>query len=120
MEFMNEYIKRFPKEASFKQKGFDGYNCNLECKKISITLEDVYKGHEKYAMNTKSYHIYYVAQGSGTFKIGNKMYNVTEGDIVEIPPNTEFVFKGKMKLLLIMNPPFDEKNDITGKENDIY
>lgn len=117
---MNKYIKQFPKEASFKQDGFDGFNCNIGCENISITLEDVYKGHERYAMNTKSYHIYYVTQGSGKFKIDNNMYDVKEGDIVEIPPNTEFIFKGKMKLLLIMNPPFDEKNDVTGKENDIY
>ncbi len=117
---MNEYIKQFPKEVSFKQDGFNGFNCNLECKNIGITLEDVYKGHEKYSTNKKSYHIYYVIQGTGIFKIDGNMYNVKEGDIVEIPPNTEFVFKGKMKMLLIMNPPFDEKNDIVGKNNDIY
>ena len=117
---MNEFIKQFPEKVSFKQDGLDGYNCNLECKNVSITLEDVYKGHERYTMNTKSFHIYYVAKGSGTFKINNNFYDVKEGDIIEIPPKTEFIFKGKMKLLLIMNPPFDEENDIMGKENDIY
>lgn len=45
---------------------------------------------------------------------------VKEGDIIEIPPDTEFVFAGKMKLLLIMNPSFDIKNNIDGKENDLY
>ena len=117
---MYDYIKRFPNEASFTQKGFDGFNSKLNCKNISITLEDVYKGHEKYAMNIESYHIYYVLEGNGTFKINGDMYDVKQGDIVEIPPKTEFIFKGKMKLLLIMNPPFDVKNDVVGKENDIY
>lgn len=50
---MNEYIKQFPKEVSFKQDGFNGFNCNLECKNIGITLEDVYKGHEKYSTKKK-------------------------------------------------------------------
>lgn len=48
------------------------------------------------------------------------MYNVEVGNIIEIPNNTEFVYVGKMKLLLIMNPAFDEENYIDEKENDLY
>ncbi len=117
---MKNYIKHFPKEPSFKQDGFDGYTSELECKNLSITFEDVYKGHEKYAMNTESYSIYYVTEGRGTFKIAEDLYDVEKGDIVEIPSKTQFVFKGEMKLLLIMNPPFDAENDVAGKINDIY
>ena len=43
-----------------------------------------------------------------------------EGDVIEIPKNTEFVFAGKMKLLLIMTPAFDPKNEIEGQNNDLY
>ena len=71
-------------------------------------------------MNTESYSIYYVTEGRGTFKIAEDLYDVEKGDIVEIPPKTQFVFKGEMKLLLIMNPPFDAENDVAGKINDIY
>lgn len=117
---MNEYIKKFPKDVDFVQDGLNGYNLINECPNISITLEDVYKGHEKYVTNTKSYNIYYVIEGQGTFKIKNDFYEVVKGDFIEIPPNTPFVFKGKMKLLLIMNPPYDIKYDLAGKENDIY
>ena len=98
----------------------NGYSLNLENKNISIDIEDVYKGHEKYCTNTVSSHIYYVIEGNGKFKINEEIYLVKEGDIIEIPPNTEFVFAGKMKLLLIMNPSFDIKNNIDGKENDLY
>ena len=117
---MSKYIKRFSKEPNFTQDGLNGYNCELECKNISITLEDVYKGHEKYAKNIKSYSIYYITEGAGVFKINEEVYEVTKGDIIEIPPNSNFVFKGQMKLLLIMNPPYDIKNDVEGKENDLY
>lgn len=117
---MKNYIKHFSKESNFKQDGLNGYTSELECKNLSISFEDVYKGHEKYAMNTESYSIYYVVEGRGTFKIDEELYDVERGDIVEIPPKTKFVFKGEMKLLLIMNPPFDIKNDVAGEVNDIY
>ena len=98
----------------------NGYSLNLENKNISIDIEDVYKGHEKYCTNIVSSHIYYVIEGNGKFKINEEIYWVKKGDIIEIPPNTEFVFAGKMKLLLIMNPSFNAKNNIDGKENDLY
>ncbi len=117
---MNNYIKKFPNKPSFVQEGFNGYTSNLDCKNISITFEDVHKGHDKYALNTTSYSIYYVIDGNGVFKIDKELCEVTKGDLIEIPPKTEFVFKGEMKLLLIMNPPFAMENDIAGKDNDLY
>lgn len=117
---MNNYIKKFPNTPSFSQEGFDGYTSLLECENLSITREDVHKGHDRYAMNTTSYSIYYVIEGNGTFKIADGLYDVTKGDLIEIPPKTEFVFKGEMKMLLIMNPPFALENDVAGKENDLY
>lgn len=117
---MNPYVKHFPDKPSFEQDGFHGYNSKLDCPNISMTFEDVYKGHEKYVKNTKCYYIYYVVEGNGVFRIGDYLYSVCQGDIVEIPPNVEFVFKGKMKLLLVMNPPMDLDCDIVGRENDLY
>lgn len=32
----------------------------------------------------------------------------------------KFVYAGKMNLLLIMNPGFDSKDDISGENNDLY
>ena len=64
--------------------------------------------------------IYYVLEGTGVFKIESDKYNVEQGDVIEIPPNTEFVFVGKMKLLLIMNPAFNKDNEVDGAYNDLY
>lgn len=114
------YIKKIPELPSFSKGGMNGYSFNLENKNISIDIEDVYKGHERYCTNTVSSHIYYVICGNGKFKINGEIYGVKEGDLLEIPPNTEFVFAGKMKLLLIMNPGFNVENNIEGKENDLY
>ena len=114
------YIKHMPKEISFSQEGFNGYSYNIESENISIDFEDSFKGHDKYTMNKKSESIYYIVEGNGIFKIENEIFKVEKGDIVQIPANTIFVYKGKMKLLLIMNPPFDVQNDISLKENDLY
>ena len=115
-----KYIKKLPTEPSFRQNGLNGFSYEITNKNISIDIEDVYKGHEKYCKSLVSTFIYYVLEGTGVFKIENNNYNVVQGDVIEIPPNTEFVFAGKMKLLLIMNPAFNKDNEIDGAYNDLY
>ena len=117
---MNNYIKKLPTEPTFRQNGLNGYNFDLECKDISLSYEDVFKGHDKYCKNKESYTIYYVSDGNGTFCINDEKVFVNKGEIIEVPPNTEFVFAGNMKLLLIMSPAFKLENDILGKDNDLY
>lgn len=115
-----EYIKKVSEQPTFTQNGLNGYSFDISNKDISMDIEDVYKGHEKYCKSLVSTFIYYVLSGSGTFKIAGEKYDVINGDVIEIPPNTEFVFAGKMKLLLIMNPAFNKDNEIEGKDNDLY
>ena len=114
------YIKKLPTEPSFMQKGLNGYNYELETKEISITQEDCFKGHDKYHKNPYSTHLYYCLEGKGKFKVAGEIINIEKGDLIEIPKNTEFVFAGKMKLLLIMAPAFRPQDGIDGKENDLY
>lgn len=71
-----EYIKKLPDEPSFKQQGLNGYNYNLNSDGISLTIEDCFKGHDKYHTNVYSSKIYYVLEGIGKFKINNKVYDV--------------------------------------------
>lgn len=117
---MKEYVKKFSKMPDFKQEGFDGYIAKIDNDNISITFEDVHKGHDKYCTNTKITHIYYVISGKGKFKINDNIYEVEKNDIIEIPANTKFIFAGEMKLLLIMNPKFDKTTEIVGENNDLY
>ena len=117
---MNKYVKKCPKTPSFKQDGFNGFSFNLNNPNYSIDIEDVYKGHEKYCKNLISTSIYYVISGSGVFKINSEKYDVSEGDLIEIPPHNNFVFAGKMKLLLIMTPSFENNEEVVGEKNDLY
>lgn len=115
-----EYIKKVPKEPNFKQKGLSGYCYPLDSKEISITLEDCFKGHDKYCKNPKHTMFYYILEGDGVFSINGTPKKVEQGDIVEIPANTEFVFKGNMKVLFINTPAYQKGDCIEEKENDLY
>lgn len=73
---MNKYVKEFSQVPSFRRKGFDGYIAKINNENISITYENVYKGHDKYCTNTRITHIYCVISGSGKFKINHEIYEV--------------------------------------------
>jgi len=58
--------------------------------------------------------------GGGTFRVADEEFAVTAGDLVEIPPATEFVFAGKMQLILIHLPGFLKEFNVVGRPNDLY
>ena len=117
---MSNYKKKLPTQPSFEQKGLKGYNYNLECKEMSLSIEDCFKGHDYYHINVYSTKTYYVLEGKGVFKINNELIHVQKDDVIEIPPKTEFVFAGQMKLLLMMAPAFRMQDGKNGRENDLY
>ncbi len=45
--------------------------------------------------------------------------DIEKGDTVEIPIDTEYAFKGKMKMIEIMNPPFEPSTHIDTRKNDL-
>ena len=53
-----KYIKKLPTEPSFRQNGLNGFSYEITNKNISIDIEDVYKGHEKYCRSLVSTFIY--------------------------------------------------------------
>jgi len=108
---------KLPKKPTIKQKGLKGYQFPLENKNIEIDYVDVSQGHDNYIISKKCTHIYYVLEGAGEFELDGKVQKVKEGSMVEILPNVEFTYSGKMKLLLTMNPPWFEGNSTTIKKN---
>lgn len=117
---MSNYIKKMPIEPSFKQEGLMGHNFELTNEEISLSYENVTKGHDYYVSNNKSTYYYFVIEGKGIFNISGENYDVLEGDVVEIPPKTKFVFKGEMRLLLISNPTYNFLDDNQYEKNDLY
>jgi mannose-6-phosphate isomerase-like protein (cupin superfamily) len=117
---MSKYKKTLPTEPTFVQNGLVGRQFPLETKEIEVYSIESTIGHDRYATNKVSDHLYYVISGEGRFKVGNDLFPVSAGDFLEIPAGTEFVFAGKMNLLLIQHPGFLPENHIDGKENDLF
>ena len=55
---------------------------------------------------------YYIIEGSGEFVIDGKIISVEKTDIIIVPKNTPYDYMGKMKLLLVDCPAYDEKTEV--------
>ncbi len=77
----------------------------------SVYIE-VEKGHYEEFYNKKSWFVYYVIEGKGSFFIDEKEYKVKSTDMVSIPPMHKIYYKGKMKLLLTVTPPYNENDEV--------
>jgi mannose-6-phosphate isomerase-like protein (cupin superfamily) len=104
-------IKEKPDKPSFSQKGLNGFKFNLENKDVEVSIMNVEIGHETYFISKKCWHIYYIIEGEGIFEINGKKIEVKKDMLIEVPPKIEYTYTGKMKLLLIMNPPWFEGNE---------
>ena len=79
------------------------------CKSVSVALGKA-SDHEETTRNIKSDRIYFVLEGKLTVRDENgKVFIARRGDIVFIPKNTKYHFKGTFKALLINSPAFDPK-----------
>jgi mannose-6-phosphate isomerase-like protein (cupin superfamily) len=114
---MNKFNKKLSKKPSFSQKGLEGYKFPTKNSNVEVYFLDVKQGHEAYFISKKCTHIYYVIEGEGFFDIDGSKHEAKSGMLFELPPNVEYTYSGKMKLLLIMNPPWFEGNEEIIKKN---
>jgi SAM-dependent methyltransferase len=106
------YIYSLPTSASFTGKGLLGYTFGpLNQKDLEIYYVEVEKGHDIFMVSKKITRTYYVLSGIGHFTIGNHRYDVSPGEVVEVPPKIEYCYSGNMRLLVISNPRWFSGND---------
>lgn len=110
-------LKKFSSKPTYKQKGVSGYQFQIKNKNVEIYFTDVSKGHDSYLISKKITHTYYILEGRGAFDVAGKIYKVKKGNLIETEPGVEYTYSGKMKMLLIMNPPYFKGNDIKTKKN---
>ena len=106
-----------PTEPSFEQKGLKGYTFPTSNKELEVNFVDVTEGHDNYIVSKKCSLTYYILEGTGNFEIDGRMEDISEGSLIEVLPNTEFTYSGKMKLLLMVTPPWFEGNEEVTKKN---
>lgn len=104
---MNNFIKKLPEKPTFRQSGLNGFKYPLKNQVLEIVVEDSEIGHDGEVFSEKHTHIYYILEGTGKFIINMQEFEVSKGQLVEIPPRNTFTFKGEMRLLLVMEPPHE-------------
>ncbi|MGD0729061.1 MAG: hypothetical protein ABR981_03220 [Candidatus Micrarchaeaceae archaeon] len=97
----------------FGWKGLEGkaYNSKDDFKNASVAFFKVNGEHGK-IKTTLSDRVYYVTEGSGEFIINGKTIMVRKTDVIIVPKNTPYNYKGKMKLLLVHIPAYNERYEV--------
>jgi len=117
IKIMNKFIINLSKKPAFCQKGLIGYTFPIKNKKIGLHFIDVKKGHDTFIISKKCNHIYYILSGNGSFEIKGRIFKVKKEMMVNVPTKIEYTYSGKMKLFLIMLPPWFRGNEIVIKNN---
>jgi mannose-6-phosphate isomerase-like protein (cupin superfamily) len=77
----------------------------------SIVYEDVEVGHMQEWYSDVSTYQWYIIEGTGIYVIDDEKYAVSAGDLVVVPPKHRMHYFGKMKMVLITTPKYDDANE---------
>lgn len=100
------YVFHLPKEYSFEKVGIKGKTFNTKdlFEEAEFTVIETEKGHETLIREKECTFVYFILDGKGSFEIGGEIENCRRGDLVIVPKNTVFKYRGKMKMLLVSTP----------------
>ena len=109
------YVRKEPQAVSFEKVGIKGkiFPALDLINSTNVVLIDTESGHETTIIEHKSDFIYYILAGSGYFLINDTKEICSQGDLVVVPLGTKFIYKGKLKMLLITTPPWQEEQEET-------
>lgn len=83
-----------------------------DCGFVVIETEE---GHNQEFYHKVSTFNYIILEGGGSFFLDDDEVPVEKGDFISIEPNTRIYYKGKMKLVLVTNPAWEEENEVETK-----
>ncbi len=112
---MNNHVLHPHSEHSFAKVGIKGWKFPVEdiTSRSGICIIETDKGHETTIIEHKCDFIYYILEGSGHFEINGQRENFTQGDLVIVPADSKFTYKGTCKMLLITTPAFFPEQEET-------
>ena len=112
------YTHSLPSSLAFEGKGLFGYSFGpLAERDLEIYYIEVEGGHDTFMVSRRITRVYYVISGSGYFTINDQRYDVGAGMLAEVPPNVEYSYSGKMKMIAVSKPRWFEGNDKHTKWN---
>lgn len=77
----------------------------------AIVYEEVEKGHMQEWYSDVSTYQWFIVEGAGVYVIDGSKYEVTQGDLVVVPPKHKMYYYGKMKMVLVTTPKYSEANE---------
>lgn len=104
----------------FGWRGLKGwaYNSKEDFKNASGAYFEITGSHGK-VKTSHSDRVYFVIDGKGEFKIGNKVIPVNKMDVVIVPENTPYDYKAKggvLKLFLVHTPAYHPDYEVKLEE----
>lgn len=73
-------------------------------------------GSHPFMKNINSNRTYYLLNGNAQFIFDGETIDIQSGEMLVIPKNTKYAFKGKFDAILVDSPAFDPNDDIIYKE----
>lgn len=98
----------------FEKDGFRLSLLDIEYKDVSICMVNIDGSRETYCQIKNSPIYYYIIEGEGTFYIEDEIV-INKGDLIEIPANKKYTYKGNMKMLEMIPNAFNNLDVIEEK-----
>ncbi len=73
-------------------------------------------GKHPYMKNIKSNRTYFLLNGNAQFYIDDEIITLNSGEMLVIPKNTKYAFKGNFDSILVDCPAFNSNNDVIYNE----
>jgi len=103
-------IMKINKEQAIKENWDEVKSWNYKLPHFSPRMSVVYaelEGDHSLVHTEELERIYYIIEGSGEFDIGQEKINVNTGDVITIPPKTEYNYRpinnSKLKVAMFMD-----------------
>lgn len=85
------------------------YTTKEDCSNAAILYQETDTGHAEEFVHEKSDFLYYVLEGSGTWVVEDREFEVRAGDVIVVPSGKRFWFRGNLKQICITAPAWEEK-----------
>ncbi len=117
-----KYKHTFSEAKTFHKYGVDITKYDFSLEDCNLVYESTEDGHFEEFYSDVSTYIWFIIEGIGTYVIDDEKVAVEEKDVVVVPPKHRIHYFGKMKMILITTPPFNEKyehhvRDVNKSEN---
>jgi len=95
------------------------YTTKADFRNAAVLYQETEKGHAEEFMHERSDFIYYVLEGSGTWIVEDREFEVRAGDVVVVPAGKRFWFRGHLKQVCVTAPAWEEQYEHHTRDLDL-